>query len=115
MLKIAGCATIAASILCGLPGATGPPAFALDRQLMLTNNTREAIIEIYVSNVGTGNWQEDVLGQDFLLPGGSMLVEIDDRSGRCRLDFKTVFDDGEDVVRRDVDVCAIESFAISYR
>lgn len=115
MFKISGFTMIAASILWGLASATGPPAFALNRHVTVTNNTRTAIVEIHVSNAGTGNWQEDILGRDFLLPGDSLLVDVDDRSGRCRLDFKAVFDDGASLIRRDVNVCGIESYAISYR
>ena len=72
------------------------------------------IVEIYISRVGTGFWNIDLLGADFLVPAGSVLVNIDDRSG-CRFDVKTVFDDGTTLVRRDVNICAIERYAISYR
>ena len=40
--------------------------------------------------------------------------EIDERAG-CRFDVKTVFDDGTTLVRRDVNTCAIERYAISNR
>jgi hypothetical protein len=114
MLKTVGGNLVAAILLCGLPSATGPPAYALQLHLTLTNATRMAIAEIHLANVGTGNWQDDILGQDFLLPYTSLAVDLDDRGG-CRLDVETVFDDGDIVIRHDVDVCATERVAISDR
>ena len=78
--------------LCALQTTTGPPASALDRWIELTNNTRMAIVEIYISHVGAEFWNADLLGADFLAPASSILVNIDDRAG-CLFDVKTVFDD----------------------
>jgi hypothetical protein len=115
MSRIWGSAAIAGSILFGWQTATGPPASALEGQLELTNNTRMAIIEIDIARVGTGRWERDLLGDDILLPAQSALVDIDDRDGHCRFDVRTVFDDGTSWIRRDIDICAVERFAISYR
>ena len=52
---------------------------------------------------------------DFLMPGGSVMVDIDDRNGRCRVDFKTVLDDGSDLVSRSINVCRSEDTAVSLR
>jgi hypothetical protein len=115
MLKICASAMIAGSILCAMQTATGPPASASDRVIELTNNTRLAIVEVYASPVGTGRWQEDLLGDDILAPANSVLVNIEGRASNCRFDFKTVFDDGTSLIRRDINVCEVERYAISYR
>jgi len=115
MSRIWGSALIAASILCVLETATGPPARAFERNVELTNNTRMAIIEIQIARLGTERWGKDLLGENILLPAQSLIVDIDDAKGYCRFDFRTVFDDGATLIRRDVDVCAVERFAISYR
>ena len=115
MFKIWTSALMAGSILCALQTATGPPASALDRHLELTNNTRMAIVEVYVAQVGTGRWQKDLLGDAILLPANSLLVDVDDETGYCRFDFKTIFDDGTSLIRRDINICTVERFAISYR
>ena len=112
MLKITRCMIIV-GILCAVQAATGPPAFALDRLVELTNNTRMAIAEIYVSQVGAGRWDVDLLGPDILAPARSLSVTIDDGAG-CRFDVKTVFDDGTIMIQRNVNVCG-EKYAISYR
>jgi hypothetical protein len=115
MFKMWASAVVAGSILCALQTATGPPAAALDRRIELTNNTRMAIVEIYIAQVGTGRWITDILGDEILQPTNSTLVQIDNGIGDCRFDFKTVFDDGTTLIRRDVNVCDRERFAISYR
>ena len=114
MFKISGSPIIARTIVSALHAATGPPAVALDRWVELTNNTQMPIVEVYISRVRSELWNIDLLGDDYLAPASSVLVNIDDRMG-CRFDFKTVFDDGTTQIRRDVDVCAVERYAISYR
>ncbi len=113
MTNLTNGAIAAVTLLLLFHGATGPPARASERHVLLTNNTREAIVEIHVSDVGTGNWQSDLLGSEFLMPGASVLVGIDDRNGRCRVDVRTVLDDGTDVISRGVDVCRNEHAAVS--
>ena len=114
MFKIATHPIIAGSILCALQAATGPPASALDQWVELTNNTRMTIVEIYISHVGTQLLDIDLLGIDFLAPASSVWTSIDNAAG-CRFDFRTVFDDGTTQIRRNVNVCGIERYAISYR
>ena len=114
MFKIATPPIIAGSILCALQAAIGPPASALDQWIELSNNTRMTIVEIYISHVGAQLWDIDLLGADFLAPATSVLTSIDDAMG-CRFDFKIVFDDGTTQIRRNVNVCGLERYAISFR
>jgi hypothetical protein len=115
MVRIWGSAVIAGSLLGVLETGAGSPASAFDRRIELTNNTRMAIVEIQIAQVGTRRWERDLLGDDILLPAQSVLVDIDDAKGNCRFDIKTIFDDGTTSVRRDIDVCAVERFAVSHR
>ena len=115
MVRIWGSAGIAGSILGVLEIVAGSSASAFDRRIELTNNTRTAIVEIQIAQVGTGRWERDLLGDEILLPAQSVLVDIDHRKGYCRFDIKTVFDDGSSSIRRDIDICALERFAVSYR
>ena len=114
MFKIAAPPIIAGSILCALQAATGPPAAAFDQWVELTNNTRMTIVEIYISRVGAQLWDIDLLGTDYLVPASSVWTSIDDAAG-CRFDIKIVFDDGTTQIRRNVNVCGVEKFVISYR
>ena len=114
MFKIAAPPIIAGAILCAPQDATGPPASALDQWVQLTNNTRMTIVEIYISHVGAQLWDVDLLGTDFLAPASSVWTSIDCAAG-CRFDFKLVFDDGITQIRRNVNVCGVEKYAISFR
>jgi len=114
MLKTSGYLVMTGSIVCTLQTATGPPVAALDRWIELTNNTRMVIAEIYVSRVSAQLWDVDLLGSDLLAPTSSTLVKIDDGGG-CRFDLKAVFDDGTTQILRNVNICARERYAISYR
>lgn len=114
MLKGASVAVVAGALSWVFPSATGPPALALDRYVEVTNHTRQAIVEIYLSDPGEGAWQRDVLGDEFLAPGSSLSVHLGDRRDGCRLDVKIVFDDGAVRIRRNVDVCTRQRYAISY-
>jgi hypothetical protein len=108
-------AAIAGSLLVIVYAATGPPPRGGDRLVSFTNKTREAIVELHVSAVGSEDWQGDLLGTEFLPPGDSMLVDIADRAGTCRVDVKFVFDDGSERVNRGVDVCRVEGWAVALR
>ena len=114
MFKIAAPPIIAGSILCALQAATGPPASALDQWVQLTNNTRMTIVEIYISRVGAQLWDIDLRSTDYLAPVSSVWTSIDNAAG-CRFDFKIVFDDGITQIRRNVNVCGSEKYAISFR
>ena len=100
------------SLLFLFQSATVPPAHSGERHVVLTNNTRERIIEIYVSDDHTENWQEDHLDVDFLLPGSSVSVNIDDRNDNCRIDVKTVLSNGSSLVYRGVNACHAEGHAV---
>ena len=113
MLKIWGCAAIASSILCALQTATGPPATAFDHRIELANSTRMAIVEVYAAPAGTERWGRDLLGDDVLAPGGTVLLSLPDGNG-CWRDLRSVFDDGTSVTRRGIDICQVPRYAISY-
>jgi hypothetical protein len=106
---------VAASLLFLSQSPAGPPAHSANGHVILTNNTRQPIVEIYVSDDGADYWQEDLLGSEFLLPGRSLFLDVDDRNGNCRVDVKTVLDNGSDLVKRGVNACLADGHAISIR
>ena len=68
------------------------------------------IIEFYASNTGSRSWEEDILGRDILPSGTSVVINIDDGSGYCKYDFLAVFEDGDEVVSADNNVCELSDF-----
>ncbi|WP_332688184.1 hypothetical protein [Devosia sp.] len=89
---------------------TNSSAMALDRRVQINNQTSFVIVEFYASNTGTTNWEEDILGSDVLASGSSVVINIDDGSGYCKFDFLAVFDDGDELVLADNNVCELDEF-----
>ena len=108
-------AVVAASLLFLSQNAAGPPAHTGGPHLILTNDTRHPIVEIYVSDDGAAHWGEDLLGSEFLLPSRSVVFDVNDRNGNCRVDVKAVLDNGSDLIKRGVNACLIDGHAIAVR
>ncbi|WP_137151413.1 hypothetical protein [Devosia sp. FKR38] len=88
-------------------------ASALDRTVSVNNLTGSVMTEFYASNTGTGDWQEDILGDQVVGAGETATINIDDGSGYCKFDFKAVFDDGTEVIAPDNNVCELTDFNIT--
>lgn len=86
------------------------PAAAADREVKIINKTGYAITEFYGSNSGTGNWEEDILGDDVLAHNSSVTINFDDGTGHCIFDFLAKFEDGDQLKEDGVDVCTTGEF-----
>lgn len=93
-----------------LVGLAAAPANAQDRHVEIINETQRAITHFYASNVDSGSWEEDILGENVLPVGSSVNINIDDGSGACVFDFKAVFEDGQEAVRNGVNVCTTSTY-----
>lgn len=85
-------------------------AAALDRRVRINNKSSYDIIEFYASNTGSRSWEEDILGREILPSGSSVVINIDDGSGYCKYDFLAVFEDGDEVISNDNNVCELSNF-----
>lgn len=83
-----------------------------NRVIEIINNTRHTMTHFYASNVGTNNWEEDILGRDTLPSGESVYVNIDDGRGWCKFDLFAKFKDGYEARKNNVNVCAVDSWTI---
>jgi len=86
-------------------------ALAADRKVKVINKTKTPIFAFYASRTSTNDWEEDILGDDVIMPGESMVIDIDDGTGACKFDFKGEFEDGDEVVKKNVDVCKVGEFS----
>ena len=48
-----------------------------------------------------------------LRPNHYVELDLDNATGRCRFDFKTVYADGTSVIRRNVDACTFTKYEIA--
>jgi len=101
---------ITAMAALAVTATTAIPALALDRRVKIVNDTGYVLVEFYGSNKGSTSWEEDILGPDVLGNGQSVMIDFDDGSGYCMFDFKAVFDDGDELIRKGVNICEIPSF-----
>jgi hypothetical protein len=81
-----------------------------DRRVRIINATGVTMTHFYASNSGQNDWEEDILGQDVLRSGASVMVNIDDGSGACIYDFKARFADGDELERYRINVCQITEY-----
>ncbi|MDH7794824.1 hypothetical protein QBC99_000887 [Beijerinckia sp. GAS462] len=93
----------------GLLLASLPAAVAADRNVDIVNNTKKTLKEFYASRTNKNAWEENIIGDDPVKPGETQPVDIDDGSGGCRFDFKAIFSDGDEVINKNVDVCAVST------
>lgn len=93
-------------------GACGH-ASAADRKVTIKNATKHSMTEFYASTTGTDEWEEDILGADELAAGEEIEIDIDDGSGKCKFDFQGVFDDGDKVVKKNINVCTVGTFTFT--
>jgi hypothetical protein len=103
--------TLAAIALC-LMSLTSANA-GEDRRVRIINRSSAPIRYFYASNVDRTGWEEDILGPlRIILPGESILVNIDDGSGHCLYDMKAVLYDKRTATIRKFNVCANSSWTV---
>ena len=102
--------TVSAALALAVLAVTTIDAAALDRRVRINNYTSYDIVEFYASNKGSRSWEEDILGRNILPAGQSVVINIDDGSGYCKFDFLAVFEDGEELVKYDNNVCELSQF-----
>ena len=97
--------------LAGFSGAAhaGHPSRGID----LVNRSHATVSSFFVSNAGSERWDEDLLGRRGLQPNHFVQLDLPDPGGLCRLDFKMMFIDGTSVIRRDIDVCELRTYALT--
>ena len=83
-----------------------------DRHVEIINKTPYAVQSFYASNVSRPGWEEDILGAGVLAPGYEVSVNINDGTRYCYYDFKAVFSNGQQIIRRNVNVCSITSWTL---
>jgi hypothetical protein len=91
------------------------PAHAQDgynRHVEIINKSHYTVRSFYASNVDSSVWEEDILGVGVLAPGYEVDVNINDGTGHCHYDLKAVFSNGQQVIRRNVNVCSITSWTL---
>ncbi len=93
-----------------ITASSAMPALALDRSVTIVNDTDFTIVRFYGSNKGSTSWEEDILGDQVLKPHTSVNINFDDGSGYCKFDFRAEFNDGDVMVKKNINICEIGTF-----
>jgi hypothetical protein len=108
MTKLFTAGALTAALLFASVGAE-----AANRKVDIVNKTGMSMKHFYASNSGTNDWEEDILGRDVLDNGETFEADIDDGTGACKFDFKGVFSNGAEVIKKNVDVCQVSTFTFT--
>ena len=113
--KISNAALLGAVIMAGLMPAVAEARCndGTNRRIRMVNNTSYTIRRMYGSNQSSNSWEEDVLGEDVLAPGQSVVVNWDDNTCSCMFDFKVVYSDGDTSTKSGVNVCSVSTFTFN--
>lgn len=90
------------------------PAYAADQDFTLKNRTGYTIASVYVSAAKTTDWEDDVMGKDVLEDGESVDISFPKRASACKYDLKVIYDDKEEAVWGNLDLCTISEVEIHY-
>lgn len=101
------------ALLCA-PLLATTAAHADNLDFSLVNKTGYVISEVYVSSASTNDWEEDVMGTDVLGNSESVDIEFEKGSKGCKWDMKVVYDDGEEAVWENLNLCSTSKVSLRY-
>lgn len=78
------------------------------------NNSRFALIRLYISNPSQDFWNQNILGRDSLLAGQSLQVLLDGSfSNQCLYDIYGVFENNGTFEDHQVNLCSQREYVLS--
>ena len=90
--------------LCAVQGVVfGERPEEAPRRVVLVNDHRRTVRQVFLAPTKSGEWGEDVLGAAVVAPGGRYEAAFE---GGCHADLRVVFDTEAAEERRAIDLCA---------
>lgn len=80
-------------------------AHSQSEPLRIVNGARVPAVALHVTRSGGTDWGRNLLNQGPVQAGGFFALRMPEGAG-CRFDMRLVLQDGQEIVRRDADVCA---------
>jgi hypothetical protein len=97
-----------------LAGAASSGAVRDERDVVVVNRTGKVIESLFVSEVASDDWEDDVLGDDVLGDGDSVEVSFAGYdAGVCHFDILATNDAGDSWLLADVDLCKATTVTIT--
>ena len=86
------------------------------REITVVNATGATIQSLFVSPVGTEEWEEDVLGVDVLEDGDSVDISFSGyEADECAFDILAANADGDAWLLSDVNLCEVTAVTLTER
>jgi hypothetical protein len=83
-----------------------------NRVVVVENYSSQSLNYLYASPITSKTWEEDLLGDRVLARGESIDANIDNGTNECQYDLRAVMADGREVIRRNINVCAVSKWTI---
>ena len=106
MMRIAA---IGFSVVSALAAAASP-AFADGREIQIINQTGFEIVEFFSAHKDEADWGDELLQGQAIGGYAEKLLDLEDGSGYCLYSFRVIFDDGEELVSDDINICDLTMF-----
>ena len=88
--------------------AIGATASAEAKTMKVFNPTHYAVTAVQAKKPGAKEWDGDLLGKTALGVGKVAAIELTTPVQDCKVDLRITFDDGHQVEKHNVDVCATD-------
>lgn len=105
-------ALAAAAALVSVSGAAEAASDGRNRVVVVENLSSQSLNYLYASPITSKTWEEDLLGTRTLTRGQTIEANIDNGTNECQYDLRAVMADGREVIRRNVNVCAVSRWTI---
>ena|SRR6188768_1955197 len=102
----------AAAVLASVSTVADAASDGKNRVVTVENLSNQSLNYLYASPITSKTWEEDLLGERTLTRGQTIEANIDNGSNECQFDLRAVMADGREVVRRNINVCAISKWTI---
>ena len=102
----------AAAALVSVSGAADAASDGKNRVVTVENISSQSLNYLYASPITSKTWEEDLLGDRTLARGQSIEADIDNGTNECQYDLRAVMADGREVIRRNINVCAVSKWTI---
>lgn len=84
--------------------ASAGPALAQNEPFRIINGARVPATTLNIVRAGQEGWGANLLARGPLAPGDQLSMRPPEGAG-CRFDLRLLLQDGQEVIRRDADVC----------
>ena len=105
-------ASAAAAALVSVSSAADAASDGKNRVVTVENISNQSLNYLYASPITSKSWEEDLLGDRTLSRGQSIEANIDNGTNECQYDLRAVMADGREVIRRNINVCAVSKWTI---